>query len=89
MEVLALFALIAVGIGVVAVLAILGLVFKLAFKLLLIPFWILFAILKVALVLCLVVGALVFAPLALVFVLLCIPVLVIAGLCGVGWAVFA
>ena len=89
LELLALIGLLIVGLAVFAVLAVVLGLLKIGFKLLLLPLGFAWALLKVVLVCCLVLVALALAPALLVLLLVALPVLVLAGLVGFGWAAAA
>ena len=93
---LELLALIGLAIAALVVFAVLGVILgllKIAFKLVLLPLtlaWGLFKfVLVCGLVLLAVVAALALAPLALAILVVVVPVLALAGLVGIGWAVVA
>jgi hypothetical protein len=73
-----------------AVLFVLGFFLKLVFRVLLLPFALLGGLLKVVLLLPLLIVGLVVAPVIFaVFLLLALPILLLMGLFGLGWAVVA
>ena len=89
-EFLALFALAGVGLAVLAVLFVVGFVLKLTFRLLLLPLVLVGGLVKILGLVALLVVGVVLAPVVFgLFVLLALPVLVILGLFGIGWAVAA
>ncbi len=75
-----------VGLVILTLFAAVGLVAKLALKIVLLPVSLLFGLLKGVLLLVGVVLALVFAPIALVLLLVALPLILLAGLFGAGWA---
>jgi hypothetical protein len=86
-ELLVLFALIAGGLIVVAIVAFLGFLLKVGLKIVLFPLWLLVLMLKGLLVLLAVVAGLVLAPIALLLLfLLGLPLLALAALFGLGWS---
>jgi hypothetical protein len=87
-EIMAFLAL-AVGVlFIVAVVAVVGLLFKLVFKIVLFPFWLLGILIKGLLVIAGVLLAIVVAPIVLLLLLLALPLLAIAGVFSLGaWAV--
>ena len=89
-EILALFGLALAGLAVIALFAAIGFVLKVVFKIALIPLWFLGVLLKGLLLLVGIALALVFLPvLLIVLVVAGIPLLLLAGIAGVGWAVVA
>ena len=89
-ELAAILGLVVAGLALFAVIAVFGLVLKLAFKIVLFPVALLFGVLKVgaAVALCLI--ALVLAPVVLtVLAVLAVPLLIFGGLLCVGFCVAA
>ena len=86
-EFMAIATLLFVGLIILTLFAIVGGVLKLAFKVVLIPVSLAFGLLKVILGLVAVALAIAFAPVLFLLVLLAIPLLLIAGVFGVGWAI--
>ena len=90
LELLALFTIAGVGLAVLAVLFVVGFFLKLTFRLLLLPLALVGGLLKVLGFVAMAVIGLVLAPvLFAVFLVLALPVLVLLGLFGLGWAVAA
>ena len=87
LELLALVGLFIVGLVVFAVLGLVFGLLKLGFKLLLIPLSLAWGLFKLALVCLLILVALALAPALLAVFLVVLPLLAIAGLFGLGWAV--
>ena len=87
LELLALVGLVIVGLVVFAVLGVVFGLLKLGFKLLLIPLSLAWGLLKLALACLLVLVALALAPALLAILLVAVPLVAIAGLFGLGWAV--
>lgn len=83
--------LLALAMGIVflvACVAILGFVFKIFFKIVLFPFWLLGFVLKGVLLIVGLLLAIVFAPIAIILLLLALPLLAVAGVFGLGvWAI--
>ena len=77
------------GLVILTLFAIIGFVLKLVLKVVLLPLTLVFWILKGVLLLVGLVLALVFAPIAIAVLLLALPFFLLAGLFGLGWAVFA
>jgi hypothetical protein len=89
-EFLALFTIAAIGLAVLAVLFVVGFVLKLTFRLLLLPFALVGGLVKILGLVALLVVGVVLAPVLFgIFLLLALPVLVLLGLFGIGWAVAA
>ena len=90
LELLALFTIAGVGLTVLAVLFVVGFFLKLTFRLLLLPLALVGGLLKLLGFVAVAVFGLVLAPvLFAVFLALVLPVLVLLGLFGLGWAVAA
>jgi len=90
LEFLALFTIAGVGLAVLAVLFVVGFVLKLTFKLLLLPLALVGGLVKILGLVALLIVGVVLAPVLFgLFVLLALPVLVVLGLFGLGWAVAA
>lgn len=90
LEFLALFTIAGVGLAVLAVLFVVGFVLKLTFRLLLLPLALVGGLVKILGLVALLIVGVVLAPVLFgLFVLLALPVLVILGLFGLGWAVAA
>ena len=90
LEFLALFTIAGVGLTVLAVLFVVGFVLKLTFRLLLLPLALVGGLVKILGLGALLIVGIVLAPVLFgLFVLLALPVLVILGLFGLGWAVAA
>lgn len=90
LELVAIFTLAGIGLTVLAVLFVLGFFLKLTFRLLLLPLVLLGGLLKILGFFVLAVLGLALAPvLFAVFLIFALPVLVLLGLFGVGWAVAA
>lgn len=90
LEILTLFAIVTVGLVVVAAVAVAGFFLKLVFKVLFIPVAIVLGILKWTLLIGLGLVALVIAPVFLALLLLVgIPILLVAGAVGLGWSLVA
>ena len=90
LEFLALFTIAGVGLTVLAVLFVVGFVLYLTFRLLLLPLAIVGGLVKILGLGALLIVGIVLAPVLFgLFVLLALPVLVILGLFGLGWAVAA
>ena len=90
LELLAISALVGIGLVLEPILLVIGLFLKLAFRLLLLPFALLGGLLKVLLIVALLIVGLTLAPVLLgVVLVLAIPVLILLGLFGLGWAVAA
>ncbi len=88
LELVAIFGFFLVAAAILALLALVGFVLKVLFKVLLFPIGLLWALLKGILLLVLLVVGLVLAPVLLgVLVLLALPLLFLFGLVGLGWAV--
>lgn len=88
LEFMAFLTLIVGALFVLAAIAVVGLLFKLLFKIVLFPFWLLGVLLKGILVVAGLILAIVVAPLALLLLLLVLPFLAIAGIFGFGvWAI--
>jgi hypothetical protein len=87
-EIIALFTVVGAFLAVVLTLALAGAAFKILFKLVLLPFWLLgFALKALALVIGVAV-ALVLAPVLLIVLVVLAPLLAVGGLIGLGvWAV--
>ena len=83
-----LIALVGLVVMAVAVLTVAGLALKLVFKLLVLPFTVLGFLLKLGFGLVLAAIGLALLPLVALLVLAILPVLLVAGLCGVGVAAF-
>ncbi len=89
-ELLAFFTIAGVGLAVLAVVLVVGFLLKLTFRVLLLPFALLGGLLKVTgLVIATVLGLVLMPVLFGVFLILALPVLVLLGLFGLGWAVAA
>ena len=89
-ELLALFTIAGIGLAVLAVLFVVGFFLKLTFRLLLLPLVLLGGLLKIVVFLTLGLVGLVLAPVLFgIFLILVLPVLVLLGLFGLGWAVAA
>jgi len=89
-ELLALFTIAGIGMAVLAVLFVVGFFLKLTFRLLLLPLVLLGGLLKIVVFLTLGLVGLVLAPVLFgIFLILVLPVLVLLGLFGLGWAVAA
>lgn len=89
-EFLALFIIAGIGLAVLAVLFVVGFVLKLTFRLLLLPLALVGGLVKILGLVALLVVGVVLAPVLFgIFLLLALPVLVILGLFGIGWAVAA
>ena len=89
-EFLALFTIAGIGLAVLAVLFVVGFVLKLTFRLLLLPFALVGGLVKILGLVALLVVGVVLAPVLFgIFLLLALPVLVLLGLFGIGWAVAA
>jgi len=90
LELFALFVIAGVGLALVAVLFVVGFFLKLTFRLLLLPLALMGGLLKFLGLVAVAVVGLVLAPvLFAVFLALVLPVLVLLGLFGLGWAVAA
>ena len=90
LEFLALFTIAGVGLAVLAVLFVVGFILKLTFRLLLLPLVLVGGLVKILGLLALLVVGVVLAPVLFgLFVLLALPVLVLLGIFGIGWAVAA
>ena len=90
LEFLALFTIAGVGLAVLAVLFVVGFVLKLTFKLQLLPLALVGGQVKILGLVALLIVGVVLAPVLFgLFVLLALPVLVVLGLFGLGWAVAA
>lgn len=90
LEFLALFTIAGVGLAVLAVLLVVGFFLKLTFRLLLLPLALVGGLVKILGLAALLVVGVVLAPVLFgIFVLLALPVLVLLGLFGIGWAVAA
>lgn len=90
LELFALFVIAGVGLALVAVLFVVGFFLKLTFRLLLLPLALMGGLLKFLGFVAVAVVGLVLAPvLFAVFLVLVLPVLVLLGLFGLGWAVAA
>lgn len=90
LELFALFTLAGIGLAILAVFFVVGLVLKLAFRLLLLPLALLGGLLKIVGLVAFVLIGLVLAPVLFgLFLILALPVLAILGLFGLGWAVAA
>jgi hypothetical protein len=88
LEFLALFTIAGIGLFILAVIVVIGFVLKLTFKVLLLPLALLGGVFKVLGLLALLLVGLVLAPVLFGFVfLLALPVLLVLGLFGLGWAV--
>ena len=89
-ELLAFFTIAGVGLAVLAAVLVVGFLLKLTFRVLLLPFALLGGLLKVTgLVIATVLGLVLMPVLFGVFLILALPVLVLLGLFGLGWAVAA
>jgi hypothetical protein len=87
-EIMALLTLIVGAVFVVAVVAVLGLFFKLLFKVVLLPFWLLGLLFKGVFAVAGLILAIVLAPIAIVLLLLVLPFLAVAGIFGLGvWVI--
>ena len=87
-EIMALLTLAVGAVFVVAAIAAVGLLFKLIFKVVLFPFWLLGILLKGLFVVIGLILAIVVAPIAIVLLLLALPFLAVAGIFSLGvWAV--
>lgn len=90
LELLALFTIAGIGLIILAVLFIVGFFLKITVRLLLLPLALVGGLLKILGLAVLAVISLVLAPVLFgVFLLLALPVLVVLGLFGLGWAVAA
>ena len=90
LELFALFTIAGIALAVLAVLFVVGFFLKLTFRLLLLPLALMGGLLKVLGLVAMVVIGVVLAPvLFAVFLVLALPVLVLLGLFGLGWAVAA
>lgn len=90
LEFLALFTIAGVGLTLLAVIFVVGFVLKLTFRLLLLPLALVGGLVKILGLGALLIVGIVLAPVLFgLFVLLALPVLVILGLFGIGWAVAA
>jgi hypothetical protein len=88
LEFLALFTIAGIGLFILAVIFVIGFVLKLTFKVLLLPLALLGGVFKILGLLVLLLVGIVLAPVLFGFVLLlALPVLLVLGLFGVGWAV--
>jgi hypothetical protein len=88
LEFLALFTIAGIGLFILAVIFVIGFVLKLTFKVLLLPLALLGGVFKILGLLLLVLVGIVLAPVLFGFVfLLALPVLLVLGLFGLGWAV--
>lgn len=93
LELLALFAVLGLGLALLAFLALAGFLLKVVFKVALFPLWLLWTLVKGVLLILLLVAGLVFAPVLfgvlLLLAVLALPLLLLAGVIGVGWALAA
>lgn len=90
LELFALFTIAGIGLAVLAVLFVVGFILKLTFRLLLLPLALVGGLLKIVGLAAMVLIGLVLAPVLFgVFLVLALPVLVLLGLFGLGWAVAA
>ena len=90
LELIALLGVLFVADVLLALLAVVGFLLKLVFKILLFPIGLLFVLLKGILLLVLVVVGLIVAPVVLgVLLVLTLPLLLLFGLAGLGWAMAA
>jgi hypothetical protein len=90
LELLALFTIGGIGLAVLAVIFVVGFFLKLTFRLLLLPLVLVGGLFKLLGIVLLAVLGLALAPvLFVVFLVLALPVLVLLGLFGLGWAVAA
>jgi hypothetical protein len=90
LELLALFTIGGIGLAVLAVIFVVGFFLKLTFRLLLLPLALVGGLFKLLGFALLAMLGLVLAPaLFVVFLLLALPILVLLGLFGLGWAVAA
>jgi len=90
LELFALFTIAGIGLAVLAVLFVVGFILKLTFRLLLLPLALVGGLLKIVGLAAMVLIGLVLAPALFgVFLVLALPVLVLLGLFGLGWAVAA
>ena len=88
LEFLALFTIAGIGLFILAVIFVIGFVLKLTFKVLLLPLALLGGVFKILGLLVLLLVGIVLAPVLFGFVLLlALPVLLVLGLFGLGWAV--
>ena len=88
LEFLALFTIAGIGLFILAVIFVIGFVLKLTFKVLLLPLALLGGVFKILGLLVLLLVGIVLAPVLVgVVLLLALPVLLVLGLFGVGWAV--
>lgn len=87
LELLALFTLLGLGLVVLALISVTGFFLKLTLRLLLLPFVLLGGLVKVLLIGGLLLLALLLAPaLFAVLLVVVLPLLLLLGLCGLGWA---
>lgn len=89
LELLALVGLVLVGLAVCVVLGLVFGLIKLAFKLVLIPFSLAWGLFKLVAICCVILLALALAPAILAVLLVAVPLLAVAALVGLGWAVAA
>lgn len=90
LELFALMTIAAIGLVVLGVLFVVGFFLKITFRLLLLPFALVGGLLKVLGVVAMALIGLILAPVLFgVFLILVLPVLVLLGLFGLGWAVAA
>ena len=90
LELIALTGVLFAAAALLALLAVVGFLLKLVFKILLFPIGLLFGLLKGILLLVLVVVGLIVAPVVLgVLLVLTLPLLLLFGLAGLGWAMAA